>query len=461
MPTHDISSILELQKIFFRKGETRSFSFRIAQLKKLKLVLSQYETQIIDALKKDLNKPKTEALLSEILFVMKEIDFSVKHLKKWMKHKKIPTPLPFWPGRSSIHFEPYGSVFIIAAWNYPFLLLFSPLIGAISAGNCIIVKPSEIAKETKNIILEIINSNFSPNYLFALDAAPSKMPSVLKEKFDYIFFTGSQRTGKIVMEAASKHLTPCTLELGGKSPCIVDQSANLAYAARRIIWAKTLNAGQTCIAPDYLYLHISCKEIFIEQLKKVLLQFYGQSLEKSSDYGKIINQIHFERLIQLMRKGNIIYGGETKKDELFISPTLMDEISWEDPIMQEEIFGPILPILTYNDFDEVIYNIQKYPKPLALYCFTKNKMHEEKIMNQLSFGGGCMNDCLLQIANLQLPFGGVNQSGIGIYHGQYSFETFSHRKSIYKKILPLDTKLEYPPYNEKKLKWVRWLLKSL
>lgn len=458
-PAMNFKKMIDEQRQFFNSGQTLPLSFRKQQLTKLKSLLQVHETQIAEALYKDLHKAPMEAIFNEILLVTKEIDFIIKNLHKWARPTKVPTPIILWPGRSEIHFEPHGCTLIIGPWNYPFMLVFSPLIGAICAGNCALIKPSEIAVHTQNLIAEIINTNFPSNYIKVIKAGPAETTQLLQEKFDYIFFTGGTQIGKIIMEAAAKHLTPLTLELGGKSPCIVDETADLSFAARRIAWAKTTNAGQVCIAPDFLYVHHSCKEQLIKKISEVLLQFYGNDPEKSASYGRIINKKHFERLLKLMQRGNILVGGKTNEAELYIEPTLIDGVTWDDPIMQEEIFGPLLPILTYDNLDEVIQVIKSRPQPLAFYLFTKNKENENKLLNQISFGDSCVNDCILHIANLNLPFGGVGLSGMGNYHGRYSFETFSHRKSVYKKTMLIDLKLEYPPFSKKKLWWIRQLLK--
>lgn len=458
MQNRTYKTILEKQQQFFRSGATRSLRFRIEQLEKLKFLLSSYEKEISDALYQDLHKPLLEANLNEIIIVIDEINYSIKHLKKWMQPQPVNTPFPtLWPGKSKIYSEPYGTVLIAGPWNYPFMLVFLPLIGAISAGNCMIVKPSELATHTENFIFSFLTEHFSENYIAVIKADMYEMKNVLEEKFDYIFFTGGRQAGKVFMEAAAKHLTPITLELGGKSPCIIDETIPLAFAARRIIWAKMLNAGQTCIAPDYLYVHQSCKKALVEQLKIVLHQFYGDDTEKSQSYARIINRKHFDRLQTLLHNSKVLFGGQTNPEQLYIAPTLIDKVSWNDPIMQEEIFGPLLPILTYQHPDEIIHAIRGHSKPLALYLFTKNKYLEEKIISDLSFGGGCINDCMLQIANPNLPFGGVGLSGMGAYHGKQSFDTFSHRKSIYKKTILFDLKLEYPPYSNKKLWWIKKL----
>lgn len=451
--------ILQQQRQFFSTGTTLAIEFRIKQLKLLKFILQNHEDEIVDALKSDLNKAPAESILIEILLIKNEIDFMIKHLKKWARPKRVSTLPMLWPGNSKIYSEPYGVVLIIAPWNYPFLLVMSPLIGAISAGNCVIIKPSEVAAYTHQLILRLIKQYFTPEYITAIDVSFHQMPILLTEKFDYIFFTGGTTTGKIILEAAAKHLTPVTLELGGKNPCIVDETANLDFAARRIVWAKFINAGQTCIAPDYLYVHTTRKQALLDKLKAVIQQFYSKHPESSHSYGRIINLHHFQRLTHLMQQGNVLYGGKINQENLFISPTLIDDISMSDSIMQEEIFGPLLPILLYDDMDDVIAKVNSCPKPLASYLFTHNKINEKKFLTQLTCGGSCINDCLTHMVNYHLPFGGIGQSGMGRYHGKYSFETFSHRKSVYKKMLSFDTRLEYPPYTPKKLVLVRRLMR--
>lgn len=460
MQTNYFSDLIAKQRQFFASSATYSIDFRIKQLKLLKSIIEKNETVIAAALKQDLHKSPMEAIVNEVMLVIDEINFAIKHLRKWAKPKKVSASFPFtWPGSSKIYYEPYGCVLIMGAWNYPFLLIMSPLIGAISAGNCVIVKPSELAPSTEELIVKLINQHFSPDYLIAIKAGPADVDNLLKEKLDYIFFTGGTHIGKIIMKAAAKHLTPVTLELGGKSPCIIDASANLDFAARRIARAKTMNAGQVCIAPDYVYVNRANKDKLIQKIKSAWQQFYGDDAEKSDSYGRIINQKHFDRLSSLLQNGKIVVGGKTNPETRYIAPTIIDDVSWNDAIMQEEIFGPILPILTYDHLDEAIAAIRSRPKPLALYFFSDEVANQDKVLKQISFGGGCINDCLLQVANTNLPFGGVGPSGMGNYHGQYSFETFSHRKGIYKKNWLLDLSIEYPPYTPKKLWWIRQLFR--
>lgn len=456
----DFTNLVSSQKKFFADGETRPLAFRLAQLNKLKDYIDKNEAKITDALYRDLHKAPMESYLSEIMLVQDEIQLAIKQLKQWMKPVKVRTPFPLlFPGKSTIHYEPYGCVLIIAPWNYPFQLLLAPLIGAISAGNCAILKPSEHAPYTEALIKDMISELFDPAYITTVHGGPTETNQLLSEKFDYIFFTGGPQVGKIIMQAAAPHLTPVTLELGGKSPCIVDESIDLDYAARRIVWSKFVNAGQTCIAPDYLLIHEKVKASLITKIKNQIIESYGSNPIQSSSYGRIINLNHFERLKSYLASGRVVIGGEYDKDSLYIAPSVVDEITYDDTIMQEEIFGPILPVMTYDSIDAVITHIKQHEKPLALYLFTKNPAVEKKVLEQISFGGGCINDCLLQIANPQLPFGGVGQSGMGHYHGLHSFKLFSHQKSIYKKSLLFDISLAYAPYTQRKFTWLKRLLK--
>ncbi len=446
------------QRAFFLTGTTLPVEYRIAQLQQLRALIEKNEAAITQALYQDLHKAPAESIANEIVLVYKEITFMCKHLKQWVTPQKVPTPFFLIPGRSRIHNDPYGCTLIVGPWNYPFLLMILPLVGAMAAGNCALLKPSEIAAHTQALLVDLINSHFPANYVHAIEGGPDEMQALLALKFDYLFFTGGTQIGKIMMQAAAQHLTPVTLELGGKSPCIVDPTADLDAAARRIMWAKTTNAGQVCIAPDFLYVHASCKEALIEKFKRHLYHFYGDDPLKSNSYGRIINPKHFERLQKLMQHGRIRLGGHTDASHLYIAPTVIDEITWEDPIMQEEIFGPILPIITYEHIDEVIATLKSKAKPLALYVFSQSRDTQDTLLTQLSYGGGCVNDCILQIVNPSLPFGGVGASGIGAYHGRYSFDTFSHRKGIYYRMLNFDSRLQYPPYTEKKLYWLRRLM---
>ncbi|MFB2838705.1 aldehyde dehydrogenase [Floridanema evergladense] len=437
--------ILQQQRQFFSTGKTKDIAFRLTQLKNLKQAILDNKDEIIDALKADFNKPIFESYLTEI-GVIKEIDYAIKNLKNWSKPKKVATPLEQLPGSAFIYPEPLGVVLIISPWNYPFYLVISPLVGAIAAGNCVIIKPSEISHHTSGVIAKIMQKTFQSDYISVVEGGVEASQQLLQQKFDHIFFTGGTAIGKIVMEAAAKNLTPVTLELGGKSPCIIDSDINIETTARRIVWGKFLNAGQTCIAPDYLLVNQTIKKPLVDSIKNCLEEFYGDDPEKSPDFGRIINQKQFNRLVELLKSGEIIVGGKTNSETRYIAPTLIDKVSLDTPIMQEEIFGPILPVLEYEKLEEAIAIVNNQPKPLALYFFSKNQEYQQKILQTTSSGGVCINDTVMQIAVTELPFGGVGNSGIGSYHGKASFDTFSHRKSVLKKSFLLDFKIRYAPY---------------
>ncbi|KMT21144.1 aldehyde dehydrogenase [Clostridium cylindrosporum] len=455
---YKIGEIIKSQDEFFKLGRTRDIDFRISSLIKLKNGICRYEDAIFDALKRDLGKSKAESYMTEIGFVLDEINFVIKNLRKWSKPKRVKTSISQIPGKSYIYREPYGKVLIMSPWNYPFQLSIAPLIGAIAGGNCAVIKPSEYSTYTSSLLKSLIEEVFESEYVKVIEGGREINQRILKEKFDYIFFTGSVEVGKIVMQAASSSLTPLTLELGGKSPCIVDRECNISTAAKKIAWGKFINSGQTCVAPDYLVIHKDVKSKFIECFKENIKKFYGDNPIKSSDYSKIINIKHFERLESYLNTGNILVGGELDVKNRKISPTLIDNISMEDNIMKEEIFGPILPIIEYEDVNEAISFIIEMPKPLALYLFTDNKSIEKKILNEVSFGGGCVNDTIIHLASSHMPFGGVGNSGIGSYHGKFSYDTFTHSKSILKKYNFFDTNLRYPPYKGK-LEKIKKILK--
>lgn len=442
------TDIIRLQRDFFKIGKTKDVAFRIAQLKILKQAILENEQAIIQALKADLNKPEFETYATEIL-VTKEIDYAIKHIKTWIKPKKAEVPIDFFSYTARIYPEPLGVVLIIGAWNYPFQLVISPLVGAITAGNCAIIKPSELSPHTSHLLAEIMGKYFDPAYITVVEGGRETSQKLIAEKFDHIFFTGGTAVGKIVMEAAAKNLTPVTLELGGKSPCIVDSEINLEHTAKRITWGKFINAGQTCIAPDYLLVDQKIKTNLVDSLKKCLQEFYGENPAKSPDYARIINQKHFERLVYLLKDGEIIIGGETEPGARYIAPTLIHNVYLTDPIMQEEIFGPILPIIEYSDITEAIALINSRPKPLALYLFSQNKNLQQRILQETSSGGVCLNDTVMQVGVSSLPFGGVGDSGIGSYHGKASFDTFSHYKSVLKNSFLFDLKWRYAPYQGK------------
>jgi aldehyde dehydrogenase (NAD+) len=440
------------QRDFFHTSQTKEVSFRIQQLKTLKQAIIENEAAIFNALKADLNKPVVESFNAEILLVIKEIEYAIKNIKNWTKPKKAEVPWQFFPASAKIYPEPLGVVLILGAWNYPFQLVVAPLIGAIAAGNCAIIKPSEIASHTSNLIVEIFEKYFDKSYLAAIEGGVETSQTLLAEKFDHIFFTGGAAVGKIVMQAAAKQLTPVTLELGGKSPCIVDSNVDLKIAARRITWGKFFNAGQTCLAPDYLLVDKKIKDNLLNEIKKCLQEFYGENPAKSPDYARIINQKQFDRLVnylKYLKNGKIIIGGETTSEESYIAPTIIDSVSWEDAIMQEEIFGPILPVIEFTDVAEAINIINSQPKPLALYLFSQNQNLQKQVISETSFGGGCINHTIIHYAVPSIPFGGIGNSGIGSYHGKASFDTFSHYKSVLKKPFLLDVKVLYPPYEGK------------
>ena len=445
----EIKLITKKQKLLYETGKTKDINFRIESLKKLSKAIKTNENEIMEALRLDLNKSKFEAYATEIGIVLEEINFMIKNMKRLLKPKRVRTPLTQFPSVSKIYKEPYGSVLIMAPWNYPFQLSIAPLVGAIASGNCAVIKPSNYALATSSIIKKIIEENFDESYVAVVEGGREANQNLLNNKFDLIFFTGSIPVGKIVMEKAAQNLTPVVLELGGKSPCIVDKTADIKMAAKRIAWGKGLNAGQTCVAPDYLLVHKDVKEAFTTELKNNIEKFYGKKPENNTQFPKIINKKHFERLNGLIKTGDIIHGGNSNGKSNQIGFTLMGNVTWEDPIMQEEIFGPILPIIVYEDLDEVVRLLNTKPKPLALYIFTKSKQVENKIINNISYGGGCVNDTVVHLATSYMGFGGVGDSGMGTYHGKSSIDTFSHSKSIMKKSNLIDIPVRYAPYGNK------------
>ncbi len=453
----NVGNIIQNQREFFKSGKTKDVTFRIEQLKKLRQAVIEHEQSIVEALQADLHKPEVETYLTEIRVINKEIDYAIKHLKTWTKPKKTAVSFDFFSYSARIHSEPLGVVLIIGPWNYPFQLIISPLVGAIAAGNCAIIKPSEIASHTSDVIAKIIARHFDPAYIAVVEGGVEASQKLLAEKFDHIFFTGGIAVGKIIMTAAAKYLTPVTLELGGKSPCIVDTDINLEHTVRRIAWGKFANAGQTCIAPDYLLVNKTIKKDLIDGLEKCLKEFYGDNPINSPDYARIISQKHFDRLVNFLKDGEVIIGGETQALQRYIAPTVVDNVSLEDSVMQEEIFGPILPIIEYTDIAEAIALINSKPKPLALYLFSQNKNLQNRVLQETSSGGVCINDTVMQFGISSLPFGGVGDSGIGNYHGKASFDTFSHNKSVLQNSFWLDLKLRYAPY-EGKLPLIKKLL---
>ena len=453
-----ISDIICQQREFFNTGKTKDIGFRITQLKNLQKAVIDHEAAIIAALKTDLHKSEFETYTTEIALCKKEINYALKQIANWTKPKKANIPLEQLPGFGRIYPAPLGVVLIISPWNYPFQLIIAPLVGAIAAGNCAILKPSEIAAHTSKLLADILPKYFDPAYIAVVEGGVEISQQLLAEKFDHIFFTGGTTIGRKVMEAAAKHLTPVTLELGGKSPCIVDADTNIEYAARRITWGKFINAGQTCVAPDYLLVEQSIKQQLLDKIQKCIREFLGEQPATSPDYARIINQKHFNRLVEFLQYGETIFGGESNSSELYIAPTVLDRVSLESPVMQEEIFGPILPVLTYSDVTEAIAIVNQRPKPLALYLFSHNKNLQRRVLQSTSSGSVCINDTVMQFAVPGLPFGGVGSSGMGKYHGKASFDTFSHYKSVLNRSLILDVKLRYAPYTKTKLQLLKRIL---
>ena len=437
-----------------------NINFRKETLIKLLNTVIIHENEIIQALHDDFKKPAFESVLTETSQVVLELKHVIKNMKKWAKPRRVFPSLLNFPSKDYIYKEPYGKVLIIAPWNYPFQLALCPLISAVAAGNQVVVKPSELTPKTSEIIVKIIHKVFDKNHVEVVEGGIEVSQKLLSERWDYIFFTGSVAVGKIVAKAAAKNLTPVTLELGGKNPCIIDETANLKLAAKRIVWGKFVNAGQTCIAPDYILIQKNMKKHFVNFLKEEITKAYGENPEESPDFARIINAKNWQRLVALIEPEKVVFGGESNPKDNYIAPTLVEETALESPIMQEEIFGPILPILTYKKESEIAAVISRFEKPLALYVFSENPGFQKRIIQNYSFGGGCVNDTIIHFANKRLPFGGVGHSGIGAYHGNLSFDTFSHQKSIVKKANWLDLPLRYAPYQDK-LATIRKILKWL
>lgn len=448
LPTTDsIVTTLQAQRAFFASGATKPLTFRLHQLTQLKTAISQRQAEIVEAAKADLGRPEYEGYFE--VGVLMELNYIIKQLKSWAKPRKVSLPLTFLPGSAWVQPDPLGVVLIIGPWNYPFQLVMSPLMGAIAAGNCAILKPSELAPATSRVVAQLIKDTFDPCYVAAIEGGVETAQTLLAEKFDHIFFTGGTRVGQQVMVAAAKQLTPVTLELGGKSPCIIDRDVNIEIAAKRIAWGKFVNAGQTCIAPDYLLVQADVKPALLTALQQTIRHFFGDDPATSPDFGRIVNDRQFERLSQLLSNEEIVIGGQTEPLTRYIAPTILHNVSWDAPVMQDEIFGPILPVLTYQTIDEAIAAINARPKPLALYLFTRDQALQAKVLHATSSGGACLNDVFLQVAVWDLPFGGVGTSGIGAYHGKASFDTFSHLKSVLKKPFWLDATWRYAPYAKK------------
>ncbi|HBP23128.1 MAG TPA: aldehyde dehydrogenase family protein [Planctomycetes bacterium] len=442
------SAVAELRQTF-NSGHTRHLSWRREQLRALKRALEVNEQKLLEALHADLGKPEVEAYAGEIGFLMGEIDYTIKHLASWAKPEKVKTPLVNAVGKSEVLREPLGVVLVIGPWNYPIQLVLAPLVGAIAAGNCAVLKPSELAPASSAAVAELVEQTLDPRAVKVVEGGVPETSALLAERWDHVFFTGSTRVGRIVYEAAAKHLTPVTLELGGKSPCVVDAELDLEPTARRIVWGKFFNTGQTCVAPDYVLVHRDQEQALLNAMKATLREFYGADPKQSPDYGRIVNSGHHQRLVAYLEGADVFVGGEHDADERYLAPTILRNVKPDDPVMQEEIFGPILPVLVIDSVDEAISFINAREKPLALYVFTSDKANAERVLQNTSSGGACVNDAISHLAVPELPFGGVGESGMGAYHGSHSFETFSHRKSVLKRWTWPDVKLRYPPYADK------------
>ncbi|MCX6119840.1 MAG: aldehyde dehydrogenase family protein [Proteobacteria bacterium] len=457
MPT-SISDHIYKMKRHFRSGATKSIGVRLAIINKLSAAINHYEADILKALKLDLGKPTFESLISEIGVFKEELKMVQANIAEWANPIEVPNPIHLFGSESKITPSPKGLVLIIGPWNYPFNLVMIPLLSAIAAGNVVVIKPSELSKATSDIIAKLLKEFLPEDVVYCVQGDASITTDLLKHSWDHVFFTGSTRVGKIIAQACASHLTPCTLELGGKSPCIVDSTANLNEAAKRIVWGKFSNAGQTCVAPDYLLVHESIKDRLVEKIQLWIKNFYGIDPFQSADYGRVINFAHYDRLVSYITAGTAIHGGRRNREHRYIEPTLIDGATIDHPSMNEEIFGPILPILTWNEKGQLLTLLECHQNPLALYLFTKDKDFEDEIVASVPFGGGCINHTLLHLGNPNLPFGGIRDSGIGHYHGKFGFETFSHSKSIFKAGL-LDLGIKYPRSTPLKEKLLRFWLK--
>lgn len=453
----DYRELIEKQKQFFASHKTKEINFRKQQLTQLRQALKKDESLLYDAIYKDFKKSSFDVYSTELSFLYAEIDYFIQHLPRLSKPQKVKTNLVNLWGVSQVHKEPLGVCLVIGAWNYPYQLTLLPVIAAMAAGNTCIIKPSEQVPHSSSAMATLIKENFAPEYLSVVETDAQQTSSLLENRFDKIFFTGSTRVGKLIYQAAAKHLTPVTLELGGKSPAIITEDADIKVAAKRIVWGKFLNAGQTCIAPDYICVHEKIKPQLIQQLTDYIHQFDYR--KESEHFTQIVNEKHFDRIVHLIDKKKVICGGESDRSNRYISPTLMDHIAWDDKVMQEEIFGPILPLLSYSNFEKLIEDINQHEQPLSAYLFSNKKSEQEYFKMKLSFGGGCINDTLMHISNTHLPFGGVGHSGFGNYHGEYGFDTFSHSKAVLKRALWGEPNLKYPPYSESKFNWIKKLLK--
>lgn len=453
-----VMNTLKKQRDYFRTGKTKSFEFRNEQLKKLLGLIVANEAKIYKALKEDLSKPDLEIFSTEFGFVLHDLKNTIKNLRTWMKPKKVGTGLVSQPGHSTIYRESLGVCLIISPWNYPFQLAMSPLISAMAAGNTAIVKPSELTPKISKVMAELINTNFPQEYLHVVEGGVEASTELLKHRFDKIFFTGSTAVGKIVARAAAEHLTPVTLELGGKSPAIICKDADLKVTARRIVWGKFINAGQTCVAPDFLYVDKAIEDELMDELEATFKEFYPQGQTLGENYTRIVSRKHFDRLVGFLSSSKVAIGGKNNPETLFIEPSIIQNVTWQSPIMQEEIFGPLLPVLSFKNLPDAIEDLKTKEKPLALYLFSNSSVTKDMIIQELSFGGGTMNDTLMHLSNTELPFGGVGESGFGAYHGEAGFLCFSHQKSVMDRATWVDPNLRYPPYTSSKEKWLKRLL---
>lgn len=456
------SKLTEAQKQFFETGRTRDLAFRICQLQLLADAMRKNETVLEEALKKDLGKSAFESYATEIGFVLADIRYTIQNLQKWSAPKRVRTPLYLFPGKSKIQKEPYGSVLILGPYNYPVQLLAEPLVGAIAAGNCAVLKPSELTPHVSKAMYQIVHSTFKEEYIACVEGGVEVNQELLSQKFDYIFFTGSERVGRIVMKAAAENLTPVTLELGGKSPVIIEKTANIKEAARRIAWGKLMNAGQTCVAPDYVLVDESRKQQFLTEMKTAFSHLYGKEIKKNPDFGRIVNERHMERLQKILEQDAkyLFCGGEADALQRYIEPAILDLGKDQNAAsMQEELFGPILPVLSYHKLEDAVRFVNKRAKPLALYLFTKKRSAERFVLERVSSGGVCVNDTISHLINPDLPFGGVGASGMGQYHGKYSFDTFTHEKSVFYKPADWNLPVCYPPFTKGKMNLVKFFLK--
>ncbi len=455
----DIQELVEKQRRYFNSGKTLSYEARMTALQRLQDTFDKYENEMADALYKDLHKSRMESFMAEIGMTRAELGYCKKHLRKWMSRQHVKSNLANFHSSAFTVAEPYGVVLVMAPWNYPLMLCMDPVINALAAGNCVILKPSAYASETSAVLAKMLGECFDPEYVAVVEGGREENTKLLEQRFDYIFFTGGVTVGKLVLESAARHLTPVTLELGGKSPCIVDETAKIPLAAKRIVFGKLLNSGQTCVAPDYLLVHEKVKQPLLEAMKKELVNMLGEKPLENEEFPRMINRKHYDRVLGLIEGEQIVTGGYGKEETLQIAPTILDNITLEAPVMQEEIFGPVLPVLTFSNKEELLQMIRHFEKPLAFYLFTGSKEMERWALRHISFGGGCINDTIVHLASSEMGFGGVGHSGMGSYHGKVGFETFSHRKSVLKKYNWIDLPIRYHPYADWKEKVINMILR--